>query len=306
MEHHHGHHHHHHGDLSGTKLFFSVVLNIIITLAQFIGGIFSGSMALLSDAAHNLSDVMSLVIAYYAHRLSHRPHTPFQTFGFKRAEIVAALFNASLLIAVSIYLIVESFERLFHPQEIASEWVMLLALLGIVVNGLSAWLLHRDSAHSLNMRSAYLHLLGDLMTSFAVLAGGLMIYRYGWTWIDPMLSIAISLYLIRSSIGIVRESAGMLMQFPPADIPLSRVLEIADEFDAIESMHHIHLWQLNEHSVFLESRINFKNDLPISESGEIAERLSHRLREIGIAHTTFQYEYGQNGNDKVPESCLGH
>ncbi|WP_294897071.1 MULTISPECIES: cation diffusion facilitator family transporter [Sulfuricurvum] len=304
MEHHH--HHHHDSSISGGKLLFSVILNLFITIAQFIGGILSGSLALLSDALHNFSDVMSLIISYYAHRLSHRPQSLTQTFGFKRAEILAALFNASVLIAVSIYLIIESIQRFITPQAIESTWVMGLAAMGIAVNGLSAWLLHRDAGHNLNIRSAYLHLMGDLMTSFAVLAGGAMIYFYGWYWIDPLLSLLISFYLIRSSYGIVRESGGMLMQFSPEHIRVEAIVEKVKEFDAIESIHHIHLWQLDDETVFLEARLNFYEDLTLSATDCILHDVTHALEDIGIAHTTFQCEVGRDGRETVLERCRHH
>lgn len=300
------HHHHHHSDISGKKLLFSVILNLLITAAQFVGGIISGSLALLSDALHNFSDVMSLIISYYAHRLSHRPQNMVQTFGFKRAEILAALFNASVLIAVSLYLIVESVERLFHPQAVASIWVMGLAGMGIAVNGLSAWLLYRDSHNNLNIRSAYLHLMGDLMTSVAVLIGGALIYFYRWFWIDPLLSLMISVYLIRTSYAIVRESAGMLMQFSPAHVSVDAIIETVGRFCEIESIHHIHLWQLDDETVFLEARLNFYNDLLVSESDAIIHNVSHALESLGISHTTFQSEVGKNGRDAVLPRCEHH
>ena len=303
MEHH---HHHHDNSISGGKLLFSVILNLIITLAQFIGGLLSGSLALLSDALHNLSDVMSLIISYYAHRLSHRPQNIRQTFGFKRAEILAALLNASVLIAVSVYLIIESVDRFLHPQAIASLWVIGLAILGIGVNGLSAWLLHRDAHNNLNIRSAYLHLVGDLMTSFAVLFGGVLIYFYNWTWIDPLLSLLISIYLIRSSFGIVRESTAMLMQFSPAHISVEAIIEKVMAFDAIESIHHIHLWQLDDTTVFLEARLNFHEDLSLSRTSSILHDLQHALEELGIGHTTFQCEVGKNGRAAVLTRCEYH
>jgi cobalt-zinc-cadmium efflux system protein len=305
MDHHH-HHHHHDSDISGGKLLFSVLLNVVITAAQFIGGILSGSLALLSDALHNFSDVMSLIISYYANRLSHRPQNIRQTFGFKRAEILAALFNASVLIAVSLYLIIESIHRFLAPQAVDSTWVMALAALGIAVNGLSAWLLHRDAGHNLNIRSAYLHLMGDLMTSFAVLAGGAMIYFYGWYWIDPLLSLLISFYLIRSSYGIVRESGGMLMQFSPEHISVDAIVEKVRMFNTIESIHHIHLWQLDDETVFLEARLNFCEDLKLSATNAILHDLTHALEEIGINHTTFQCEIGKEGREQVLERCIHH
>lgn len=298
--------HHHHHSISGSKLLFSVILNLIITIAQFIGGVLSGSLALLSDALHNFSDVMSLVISYYAHKLSHKPQTVRQTFGFKRAEILAALFNASVLIAVSVYLIVESFNRFLNPEPVASLWVMGLASLGIIVNGLSALLLHRDSHHNLNIKSAYLHLLGDLMTSVAVLIGALLMYLYGWYWIDPLLSTVISIYLIRSSFSIVRESTGMLMQFAPSHITIESIIEIVGRFEEIESIHHVHIWQLDDDTIFLEARLNFHNDLTLSATNEILHALSHSLEEIGISHTTFQCEVGKDGHDTVSSHCKTH
>lgn len=298
--------HHHHHDLSGKKLLFSVVLNLLITLSQFVGGIVSGSLALLSDALHNFSDVMSLIITYYTHKISHRPHNLRQTFGYKRVEILAALFNASVLIAVSLYLIVEAVTRLLDPQPVASEWVMVLAVLGIAVNGLSAWLLHRDSAHSLNIRSAYLHLIGDLMTSIAVLIGGVVMYLFGWVWIDPMLSLLISFYLIRISYAIVREASGMLMQFTPAHISVDSVVEVVKGFDTVESIHHIHLWQLDDESIFLEARLNFHQDVSLSEADGVFHELSHALELVGITHTTFQPGIGKNGREAVAQRCGHH
>lgn len=300
------HHHHHHEHINGTKLLFSVLLNLIITLAQFIGGILSGSLALLSDALHNLSDVMSLIISYYAHRLSHRPQNIRQTFGFKRAEILAALFNASVLIAVSVYLMVESVDRLMNPRNIESEWVMILASLGIIVNGLSAWLLHRDAGHNINIRSAYLHLVGDLLTSFAVLFGGIMMYYQGWYWIDPILSLLISVYLIRTSYYIVRESTGMLMQFAPSKVNVDQIIAVVKQFKEIESIHHIHLWQLNDDAVFLEAHLNFHEDLRVSESSAIIERLESPLKELGIVHMTFQSATDHDGSPVVMEHCALH
>lgn len=296
-------HHHHHHDISGKGLGWSVALNALITIAQFVGGMVSGSLALLGDALHNFSDVMSLVIAYYAHRLSHRPHTPHQTFGFKRAQIVSALFNASILIAVSIYLIVESIDHLRAPQNVASEWVILLAALGIAINGLSAWMLHRDAHRSLNIRSAYWHLVGDLMTSIAVLCGGVVMAVGGWYWIDPLLSILISLYLIRISYGIVSQAARMLMQFAPEHITVEMIAAETAGVEGIEGIHHIHLWQLDDESVFLEARLNFYEDIPISIAQASADELSKRLLKLGITHTPFQPGIGQNGRDQVAQRC---
>ena len=168
-----GHNHSHdHEVLSGKRLLFSILLNIVITLSQVIGGFISGSLALISDAVHNLSDVISLVISYGANRLSNsKKQTKHQTFGYKRAEIIAAFINSASLIVIAIFLAIEAVKRLYEPQEIMSDVVIWLAFIAILGNGLSVLLLKKDASHNMNMRAAYLHLISDLLTSVAVPAG---------------------------------------------------------------------------------------------------------------------------------------
>ena len=181
MAHSHSHNHshcHHHGDLRGRNLVISIFLNLLITAAQVVGGLVSGSLALLSDALHNFSDVLSLVISYVANRLAKKKASKYKTFGYKRAEILAAFINAATLIIVAILLIIEAIERFKNPQEIESNLVIWLSLLGIVANGFSVLLLKKDSNTNMNMRSAYIHLLTDMLASVAVLIGGLLMQFY--------------------------------------------------------------------------------------------------------------------------------
>jgi len=166
---------HLHG-VSGGRLLLALALNIVITVAQIIGGIVSGSLALLSDALHNFSDVSALAISYFARKISAKRATKFGTFGYKRAEIIAALFNSSVLAGIGAYLIYESAMRLYDPQPVVSSWVIVLGMLGVVVNGGSIWLLEAEAEGNMNIRAAYLHLLGDTLTSVAVVIGGAAIY----------------------------------------------------------------------------------------------------------------------------------
>jgi cobalt-zinc-cadmium efflux system protein len=183
MGHNHSHHHHqHHNDVKGRNLLISILLNLVITVAQVIGGILSGSLSLLSDALHNFSDVLSLIISYVANRYAKKKASFNRTFGYKRAEIIAAFVNAATLLVVAVYLIYEAVLRFFNPQEIESGLVIWLALLGIIVNGLSVLLLRKSSKENMNMRSAYLHLFTDMSASVAVLAGGLLMKYFGWFW----------------------------------------------------------------------------------------------------------------------------
>jgi cobalt-zinc-cadmium efflux system protein len=192
--------------VKGRNLLFSIFLNIIITAAQVVGGIFSGSLALLSDALHNFSDVLSLIFSYAANRLSRRKASLQQTFGYKRAEIIAAFVNALTLIVVALFLIYESVERFFNPQPIATGLVIWLSILGIAANGLSVLLLKGDAHKNLNMKSAYLHLMTDMLASFAVLVGGLLMRWFQWFWVDSVLTLAIAIYLVIVGADLINKS----------------------------------------------------------------------------------------------------
>lgn len=219
------HSHHHHSMLSGKNLLLSIVLNIIITVAQTIGGFMSGSLALISDAVHNFSDVISLIISYIANLLSqNKKQTKQYTFGYKRAEIIAAFINSASLIVIAIILGKEAIERFNNPQQIETNLVIWLAILGIAVNGFSVLLLKKDAQHNLNMRSAYLHLLTDMLTSVAVLIGGLLMKYYQIYWIDALLTLTISLYLIGMSWSILIDSTKILMLFAPEHINIDEVV----------------------------------------------------------------------------------
>ena len=220
-----GHNHSHdHKVLSGKRLLFSIFLNIVITLSQVIGGLISGSLALISDAVHNLSDVISLVISYGANRLSNsKKQTQYQTFGFKRAEIIAAFINSASLIVIAVFLAIEAVKRLYEPQEIMSDIVIWLALIAILGNGLSVLLLKRDASHNMNMRAAYLHLISDLLTSVAVLAGGILMKYYSIYWLDAVLTLVISAYLMYMSWSIFLGSLKILMLFAPEHLNMDEI-----------------------------------------------------------------------------------
>ncbi len=287
------HHHHHHPSVSGKKLLFTILLNVIITVAQFIGGIVSGSLALLSDAVHNFSDVLSLIVSYVANWLTRkRQQTLTQTFGYKRAEIVAAFFNAATLIVIAVFLIIEAIGRFQHPQNISGNIVIVLAFVAIVANGLGVVLLQKDAEHNLNMQSAYLHLLTDMLTSVAVLVGGLLMKYFGWFWIDPVLTIIISIYLIYMSWRIFTASLKILMLFAPEDLVMQDVEKAILKIEGIKNIHHVHIWQLNDHETHLEAHIEFENDIALSEFDVKCEQIEHLLHNrFDIVHTNLQPEF---------------
>lgn len=282
-------HAHEHTD---RNLALTVILNGVITVAQFTGGIISGSLALISDALHNLSDVISVVLAWIAHRIGMRPQTQKSTFGYKRAEILAAFINAISLIAVSVYLIVEAGKRFMNPREVDFHWMLALGILGVVANGLSVLILHHNREENLNIRAAYLHLIGDALTSVAVVAGAVCIWLFQVYWIDPLVTVLISIYIFVHTYEILKESVSILMQFSPPEIDQKQVVTVLQEIPEINSIHHIHLWQLSDHQVHFEAHVVLKNDLRVAETNAISLKAKELLKSrFGITHTTFQYEF---------------
>jgi cobalt-zinc-cadmium efflux system protein len=297
-----GHNHSHsHSNLSGKNLFISILLNSIITAAQLIGGFISGSLSLISDAVHNFSDVISLVISYVANVLSRKKkQTPRQTFGYKRAEIIAAFINATTLVVIAIVLGIEAINRFKEPQIIDSTIVIWLAVLGIAVNGFSVLLLKNDAAHNLNMKSAYLHLLTDMLTSVAVLIGGLLMKYYAIFWVDALLTLIISFYLIYVSWSILLESVKILMLFAPKHIHIDDVVAEVEKIESIRNIHHVHLWQLNEHDCHFEAHIEFKDDIKLSDFDKYCVKVEKLLQDkFHINHSNLQPEFKRDDPKEI-------
>lgn len=294
-------HNHSHKVLSGRNLFISIFLNILITLAQIIGGIISGSLALISDAIHNLSDVISLIISYVANLLTNtKKQTLEKTFGYKRAEIIAAFINAAALIVIAVFLAFEAVKRFQDPQVIDSNLVIILALIGILFNGLSVLLLKKDASHNLNMKSAYLHLLSDMLTSVAVLIGGFLMKYFQIYWVDAVLTIMISVYLLVMSWNIFVDSLKILMLFSPSHINVNAIIAELMKNDAVRNIHHVHIWPLNDHDCHFEAHVEFKDDIKLSQFDRICVELETVLIEkFDIHHCYFQPEYDRIESKEV-------
>ena len=289
-------HSHNHPTLTGKNLLFSIILNIVITVAQIVGGIISGSLALISDAVHNFSDVVSLIISYVANVLTRKKlQTLEYTFGYKRAEIIAAFFNAASLVVIGVFLGIEAIKRFSEVHEIQSGLVIWLAILGIAANGLSVLLLKNDAKRNMNMKSAYLHLLSDMLTSVAVLIGGLLMKFYQIYWIDALLTLIISVYLIYMSWRILIDSLKILMLFAPSHIKINEVVEVVQNVTGVKNIHHIHIWQLNDHESHFEAHIEFNEDIKLSEFDLICEEIEKLLMDkFHIQHCNLQPEYKRN------------
>ena len=272
------------------RLVISILLNLSITLVEVIGGILSGSLSLLSDAVHNLSDTVSLGISYTAQHISKWKPTPRKTFGYRRAEIIGAFVNLLTLIILALFLGREAIERFPNPRAIDGNLMFIIAAVGLAANAATAMLLHRGSRNSLNLRSAFLHVLGDGLSSVAVLAGGLLILHYDLYVIDPIITLAISLYLAIHGYRMLRTTIDILMESTPKQVNVTAVLEQMRELDRVIDVHHVHVWQLDESHVILEAHVVIASEnLPEMES--IKQAIKSRLaRVFGITHSTLEME----------------
>ncbi|WP_434289110.1 cation diffusion facilitator family transporter [Celeribacter sp. SCSIO 80788] len=284
---HHGHHHHHiDPDAGDARVAGAIAVNLLLTLAQIVGGVISGSMALIADAIHNLSDAISLVIAFGARKIARKPRDGAMTFGYARAEIVAAMVNYTTLLVISVYLFAEGVSRLFNPPEIAGWTVVIIAGIALVVDLVTAALTWSMSKDSLNIRAAFLHNLADAGTSVAVIVGGVVILLWDWRLIDPILTILIAVYILVHAFIEIRPVVRILMLGAPEGREAGDVTRAMEGVEAVEEVHHVHLWQIDEHRTSVEAHVVTAGD-PAEVLGAVKAVLRDRF---GIAHSTLEIE----------------
>ncbi len=291
--HNHNHHHHHHNfdDSSIVKLWISIFLNLVITIAEFIGGILSNSLALLSDAVHNLNDTLSLGISLIARKISKKGVSEDKTFGYKRAEIIGAFINLITLVLVAFFLIKEGVERFFDPQPIDGFTMFWVAIVGLLGNFITAALLFKDSKENLNLKSAYIHILSDGLSSVGVIIGGWLILKYEWYVVDTILTIGIGAYILWHSYHMLRETIDILMQSTPSEIDIPDMKDRIEMLDKVCGAHHIHVWRLDEHQIMMESHIVIEEE-DISHMEEIKSSIKKVLHDdFGIHHSTLEFEF---------------
>jgi len=291
-EHDHGHGHSHvSAGTSERRLALSLVLNLVITVAEVAGGLFSNSLALLSDAVHNLSDASSLGVSWLAKRISRMERTPSHSFGFKRAEVLASLVNTVALMGIGVFLLVEAARKFLHPEPVVGGVMLAVAVVGLLGNLFTAWLLHADSKDSLNIRSAYLHIVMDTLSSVGVIVAALLMMAFGWYWLDPLLTLAVSLYVLRESWPLLKTSIHILMQGTPERIRIESLVGDVEAQPEVVDMHHVHLWTTDGTEVFLEAHVTLCEEAR-SRTDELLSRLTKRIREeFGIGHVTLQLEF---------------
>lgn len=286
------HHSHHHVDesVSTTRLFITMTLNFLITVVEAVGGVISGSLSLLSDALHNFSDGIAIIISYIAIRLGKAPQTARYTFGLRRAEILAATINSGTLIVICFYLFKESYERFTSPEPISGGIMIIVASVGLVANVVGTLLLKRGSKENINIRAAYLHLLGDAISSVAVIIGGICIYFFEIYWVDPLLTVLISVYILKESIVIVKEAVNVLMMGSPQSISIENIQEELETIEGVKNIHHVHIWRLSEQTVHFEAHVDV-DDMMVSETNPLSCKIEEILKNnLGIDHVTLQFE----------------
>lgn len=293
----HSHNGHHHRPVNEKNLLTATLLNLVITVVEVAGGMLSGSLALLSDALHNLSDTFATFIAYLATVIGRRDANPDKTFGYKRLEILAALLNAVILIVMSVFLLREAYVRWKDPGPINTLIMMVVAMIGLLGNLYAVIILRKDAGKSINVRAAYVHLIGDSLSSVVVIIGGILIQVFKAYWIDPLITLLISIYIIREGYVILKESVQILMQSTPDQLDLARLKKRVEQLSEVRNIHHIHAWMLTDNELHVEAHVELKNDLKLSEvkhtHAEIEQLMIH---EFKATHVTLQFEFDTDHN----------
>lgn len=288
----HGHHHHHHidpeaGDL---RVGLAVAANVLLTLAQIVGGLLSGSVALIADAIHNLSDAASLAIAFFARKIARRPTDGRMTFGYKRVELVAALINLTTLVVIGLYLAYEGIMRFFNPPEVAGWLVIIVAGIALVVDAVTAMLTWRMAKDSANIRAAFLHNVADALGSVAVIIVGVLIVVFDWHLADPIATLGIAAYVIWMGLTELKGVAHILMLGTPPGIDIDHVLSGMEAVPGVENVHHLHLWQISEDVISLEAHVVVDGD---SWADALPVKLAlkaYLADEWGMTHVTLDIE----------------
>tara|TARA_X000000950_G_scaffold180868_1_gene219368 strand:+ start:243 stop:1160 length:918 start_codon:yes stop_codon:yes gene_type:complete len=303
MPHDHG-HAHIDPDSGDRRVAIAIWANGLLTVAQVVGGIFSGSLALIADALHNFSDMASLVIAFAARKIARRPADERMTFGYGRVEIVAALINYTTLIVIGFYLIYEGGMRMIDPPEVMGWTVVILGGIALVVDTLTAMLTYSMQKGSVNIRALFLHNLSDALASVAVIVGGTLIILYDMRWVDPAITIGIALYILYLSFTEIGGPIRTLMLGSPPDIDGNDVVRAIQSVDGVVDVHHVHLWQMQEHAAALDCHIVVEREW-MGEADKINENVKSVLHErFSIEHSTLEFEASDNAHQEA--QVFGH
>lgn len=294
------------------RLGLSLVLTLAFVVFEAVAGIWGNSLALLSDAGHNLTDVLALGLSWYAIRISTQPADSSRTYGYHRAGILTALLNSTTLVFVAGYIFYEAYQRFLHPPEVHSGILIGVGLVAFAVNAVTAWLVHRGSEYDLNLRSAFVHLMGDVFSTIGAVAAGIVIAFTGLNWIDPVVSVLIGLLILWNAWGILRETVEILLEGTPRDVDITRLLERMLKVEGVRGVHDLHVWSITRSYRALSAHI-LTEDVSISRGADIQREVQAMIRgEFNIGHATLQLECvdcempllhcGMNGEASSPET----
>jgi len=270
------------------NLVWSIGINVIIVIAEVAFGILARSMALISEALHNFTDIGSMTLSWWGEKLSDRPQTDKKTYGYKRAEVIIAFVNGAVLLGVSGWVLVESVIRIFHPEQVAGFTMLIVAIVSLVGNGLATYLLQAGADKNLNLKSAWLHSMQDALFSLGVVIAAVIIYFTHWNWVDPAVSIAVSIFLLKEVYEILSESVNMLLDSVPEDLDFDEIKKVLVNFDGIISINDLHIWQTGSNDRFLSTHIII-NEMEKSERVKILAKMMNLLKEkYNIHHATIQ------------------
>lgn len=288
-QHHHEHDHHHVAALQSLNGVFviSIILNLAFVCVEAVVGLIYNSLGLLSDAGHNLSDVFSLLLALIAFRLAKLPHTGKYTYGYKKSTILISLLNAIILVVAVIAIVWESVEKIAHPAPINGWAISWTAGIGIVVNGLTAWLLMKNQKHDLNVRGAFLHMAADTLVSIGVVVSGVVISLTGWNIVDPIVSLVIVVIILVSTWKLLSESLRLSMDGVPDYIDIEEVEHQMSHIENVAEIHHLHIWAISTTEVALTAHVVLKD---LSRMEATKHDIKQRLEQMGIKHSTLEME----------------
>ncbi|HVN35028.1 MAG TPA: cation diffusion facilitator family transporter, partial [Casimicrobiaceae bacterium] len=284
-EHHHAHHHHAEAHATRRALSIALVLTAAFAVVEAVGGWLAGSLALISDAGHMVTDAASFVVALIAAAVTARPPSERASYGYARAEVIAAFVNALAMLALIVWIAVEAVLRLLTPVAVAGPTVMVVAGAGLAVNVVVAWMLSRH-AHGINARGALLHVLGDLLGSVAAFVAGAVVYWTGWMPIDPILSLVVSLLILRATLALLKESTGVLMERVPAHLSYEAVGRALAKLPGVTGVHDLHVWQMSAERVALSAHVTLTDGAAWPRALAAAQRML--ARDFSIDHVTLQ------------------
>ncbi len=277
-------------DRARRRLVFAIGINVVMMVAEVIGGVWTGSLALLSDAGHMFTHVFALVVSLVAVMLTERQHDHEMTWGYQRAEPIAAMVNGVTVFAIVVAIAFEAVQKLVHPSTVRLREMFVVAVAGLVVNLIDAMILRESARDDINIRGAFLHLLADLFSSVAIVVGGLVMMHTGWMWVDPVLGLFIGVVVAVWAVRLLRDSWGVLMEAAPSHVDVRAIRRRLCELDGVRAVHDVHVWQVGMGQLALTCHV-MTDDGPLSEAERVMDAVNRVLHEeFGIGHTTLQLE----------------